>query len=535
MAEELVGPQITEHMASQLNKALDVLLVAFEDNDDLLMFSVLEALNSLGSQTITLTAAGMPSIQLASWSGVRWHLAALNELLRRGLKRVRCWNLDSLQGFLSHAGMEVFLFGLQRVGYLADVASVQRAFPTRRAVYDQGTYFDKNDADFVNAVGEFKVVLDRDWLAWFGAKMREHKARLEVVLDRSLNTAYGFSLGELDAVSACLAGLSMSHRKILKEAGVDGLSGSAHIQYVLSLLHSFSCVTDSAKPRPPFTFVIGEGDLSNALEACLGNKKKAQEWIDRLTYDPAEPDLFCSPFLRLVDWNNRVVYCVANWLFEPTPMVMESWVGKFMVEFPRDSAALAHSQLYGTLFEDYVHSRFRDAGVTNIQTRVVTKAADHAELGPFLSKLKQLKGRPKNNPDQFEVDHVIDVGPVGLLVSCKASDFAFDRRYAKGGFFYPFDLLRNTIDRDCTAAKEVEIEVEAVEAIPALKARLGLTGKPVRAAIVTTRPSPCGFPAVQRYLARQGSCPEVAVISCDQVNILTEALRTDPTMRFWKQ
>ena len=82
---------------------------------------------------------------------------------------------------------------------------------------------------------------------------------------------------------------------------------------------------------------------------------------------------------------------------------------------------------------------------------------------------------------------------------------------------------------------EVEIETEAVEAIPALKERLGLKGKPVRAAMVTTRPSPCSVPAVQRYLAREGSHPEVAIISCDKITILTEALKANPTMRFWNR
>lgn len=538
--EELLGENALKHMEARKTIALDSLISAFRNEEGSLTYSVLEAANLLGSQMVSLPADGPILFRNATWQAVRRHLNVLDTLLSKGLNMVTLWSEDAFETMSSDKLMKYFT-DLVEIGYLEDVISIQRAFPVGKVTYEGGRYRDEEDPDFASAVAGLDFSIDRNWNTWQRQAISPYSAELEKRWDLSFQEFYGFSLEELDLVNAFFAEQTKTHRDELKTIELHVPQGSTANQLVLSLIHS----SLPGHAMRQATLIWPEEDLLKGLSRILGSSDKARVWLKWLVYEPSTRDFFTRPLIRVMSLEGAVGYAPLFWLFHPAPFVMEMWFGKLLKEQPKSKAAKRQSQVYGKLFEDYVRDQFIAAGVPreNIHSNKVIRASEWgADIEPFLDRLKKKGQRAAGERAEdahhqrregFEVDHIVDLDEVALAVSCKASDFGFDYRYAQSGFFMAYDKVREVIDQDLEYASEIETEADCLNRVDKLKKYLAIEDKPVRPVLVTSRQSPIHSVGVRNYLRKGKPVPDTAVVSIGDLPAMLSYLKLNPNGSFW--
>lgn len=520
--EELIGNDVIKHMELQETSALNDLISAFYSNEGLLTCSILEATNLLGYSMVSLPPDGPIMFLNASWQAVKHHLNVLEVFLGEGLNVVTPWTEEKFLEVMASDGMIwSYLYSLWRIGYLEDKLSIQRAFPVGRVWHEGGLYYDKEDPDFASALAGMDFSIDRNWNTWHKKAISPYSTELEKHWDISFQKFYGFSLKELDLISAFFADQTKAHRQDLESKGLQIPQGPVEIQLVFSLIQA-SLKTSQT------TILWSENELLKELSELFRNADKARTWLDRLVYQPSTREFFTHPLIRVVNLNGDVLYAPLFWLFHPAPVFMDMWFGKLLKEHRKSEPAKRQSQVYGKLFEDYVRNQFTAAGVPEqkILSNKVISSSEYADVEKFLARL--------NKHGQFEIDHIIDLGEVVLAVSCKASDFGFDYIFARSGFFMAYDKVREVIDQDLQYASEIEIEAECLNSIDIIKKCLGIEGKSVRPVLITSRHSPIELVKVRQYITRNKSIPGAAMVSVADIPNLLSYLKLHPNGPFWQ-
>jgi hypothetical protein len=518
--EELNGNDVIRHMESQKNAALNELISAFRSNEGLLTTSVLEATNLLGYSMVSLPPDGPMMFLNSSWQAVKHHLNVLDAFLSKDLNVVTPWTEKIFLEIMTPDGiMWNYLYNLWRIGYLEDKITIQRTFPVGKVFYENGLYYDNEDPDFVSAVTGMDFSIDRNWNIWHQKNIKPRSQELEKYWDISFQEFYGFNLGELDLISAFFADQIKAHRQDLESKKLQIPQGTSEIQLILSLIQASLKI-------PQTTILWHESDLLKELSGLFGNGEKAQAWIDRLVYHPSTREFFTSPLIRVIKPNEGVMYAPLFWLFQPAPVLMEMWFGKLLKEHRKSESVKRQSQIYGKLFEDYVRNQFIIAGIPDgkIFSNKVISSSEYADVENFLVRL--------NKRQQFEIDHIVDLGDVVLAVSCKASDFGFDYVFARNGFFISYDKLRDVINQDLEYALEIEIEAECLNSIKTIKNSLGIESKSVRPVLITSRHSPIELTKVKEYLKSIKSIPGTAVISVGDISKILSFLKLHPNGPF---
>lgn len=249
------------------------------------------------------------------------------------------------------------------------------------------------------------------------------------------------------------------------------------------------------------------------------SEDKAKKWIEVLEYRPWA-DLRKQPLIPLKA-NGKKIYAMMYWFFAPSNMFFSAWADPIMLSGIKTAGKMRQS--YGRFFEVYVDEKLRNAKIKNLKNlggRLI-KSSDFPEIRPWLESL------PEKQTEAFQVDKILTKEDLGFVVSCKARDFAFQRKIGGRNFFFPLSEIKGQISQNKDDLKEIYLEAECIAANPNVGGWIGLKKqKYIFPILLTSRIEPLGVKDVKGYFLGDEEIKKTLVVTITEfINLLSE-----PTM-----
>lgn len=267
----------------------------------------------------------------------------------------------------------------------------------------------------------------------------------------------------------------------------------------------------------PFLY-IERGILLKNLSMAVG-KERAEKWIEVLEYKPFGDFRKC-PLIPL-KWNGKKIYALIYWIFTPSNAFFDAWTSPLMLGNTKTAGKMGQS--YGDAFELYVDEKLRNANIKNLKNlgKRKIKSSNFPGIKPCLDRLPKQK-------EGFEVDRILIKEDLCFIISCKARDFAFQRKIRGRNFFFPLSEINRQISQNEMDLKEICIESECIAVNPKVRNGIGLKKqKYIVPVLLTSRVEPLGTKDVKEYFLKDEELKRIPVITVTELIKLLEEPSND--------
>ena len=362
----------------------------------------------------------------------------------------------------------------------------------KEIVIENGKIKDLEDPKLYEAVGKWIDISssDPEWVDWYFTNHPADRQKAGKFLKNEFEEVYGLELRDL--------------------INIDEYLGRVSDQRIKSI----STVTI---PQDMYLFLhIKRKRLFHEFSKNM-SKDKAKGWIEVLEYIPWA-DLRKQPLVPLKA-NGKKIYTMMYWFFAPSNKFFDAWISPLMLGDTKTAGKMRQS--YGRVFELYVDEKLKNAkvmGFKNHGGRKI-KSSDSPEIRPYLDRLpKQTQG--------FQVDKILTKEDIAFVVSCKARDFAFQRKIGKRDFFIPLSETKEQISRNEEDLKEIYIEAECIAANPAIIKGDDIelkNQKYIVPILLTSRIEPLGVENVKGFFLEDEEIKKIPVTTIPEfINLLRE-------------
>ena len=130
---------------------------------------------------------------------------------------------------------------------------------------------------------------------------------------------------------------------------------------------------------------------------------------------------------------------------------------------------------------------------------------------PWLNKLPQKEG--------FEVDRLIKCDNVLFVISCKATDFLYDRKVVRRDIFFPRMELEQRATKNLQDMAEIHIIADCIQSCDEMRKKLNLSAGKFVSVLLTSMREPLSCPEVRSYYStrRRVKLPETHILAIPEL------------------
>lgn len=355
----------------------------------------------------------------------------------------------------------------------------------QKIIIENGEIKDLEDPKLYEILGKWidKSSSDPEWTNWYSTHYPADRHKAGKFLEKEFKEMYGLELQDLEIIYKYFEQVSKQ------------------------------CIYSLSTISLPFIH-IERKKLFKDLSKIIG-KYKAKKWIEVIEYRPWG-DFRKRPLISLKS-NGKRIYALIYWIFTPSNAFFEAWTCSLMLGGAKTAGKMRQS--YGKVFQLYVDEKLKNAeimGLKNHGGRLI-KASDFPEIRPWLDRL------PKQT-EAFQVDKILTKEDLCFVVSCKARDFAFQRKIMGRNFFFPLSEMKEQITQNEEDLNEIYVEAECIAVNPKIIDWIGLKKpKYVVPILLTSRIEPLGIKDVKEYFLKNEEIKKVPVITITElINLLKE-------------
>ncbi|MCW3129996.1 MAG: hypothetical protein N2V75_07870 [Methanophagales archaeon] len=359
----------------------------------------------------------------------------------------------------------------------------------KKIIIENGKIKDLEDPKLYKILGKWidRSSSDPEWFNWYFTYYPADRNKAGKFLKKEFKETYDLELQDLVGIDRYFEQVSKQH--------IDNLP------------------TVSLPKNIPFLY-IERKKLLKDFSKNIG-KYKAKKWIEVLEYK-AWGDFRKCPLIPLKS-NGKRIYTLIYWIFTPSNAFFDAWTSSLMLGDTQTAGKMRQS--YGKVFQLYVDEKLKNSkimGLRNLGGRLI-KSSDFPEIQPWLDKL------PKQR-EAFQVDKILTKEDLCFIVSCKARDFAFQRKIGERNFFFPLSEIKRQISQNEGDLKEIYIEAGCIAVNPKVRDWIGLKKqKYIVPILLTSRMEPLGIKDVKVYFLEDEEIKKVPVITIKElINLLKE-------------
>lgn len=476
---------------SQLKKEKESLREEIRGWEGKFLFMILWVMNSIYGPTSfkkisdTYTRCNLPFYKvILCLKGI------LDTVLEYKISRIRAPTYDEFET-ISKTSFELF-FKYSGIAPLHKKLETTQSENIDGIVIENGKIKDSEDPKLYEILGKWIDISssDPEWNNWYSTNYPADRQKAGKFLEKEFKEVYGLEFQDL--------------------IKIDRYFGDVSDQEVKNI-----STTTIPKDAFPLLHIERKGLLRDFSE--IMSEDKANKWIEVLEYR-SWADLRKQPLIPLKA-NGKKIYTMMYWFFAPSNMFFSAWADPIMLSDSRTAGKMRQS--YGRFFEVYVDEKLKNAkimGLKNHGGRLI-KSSDSPEIGPYLDRLpEQTKG--------FQVDKVLTKEDLAFVVSCKARDFAFQRKIGKRDFFFPLSETKEQISRNEKDLKEIYIEAECIATNPEI-----IKGDEIELKnqeyivpiLLTSRTEPLSIKDIKEYFLEDEEIKKIPVMTIPEfMNLLRE-------------
>jgi len=393
--------------------------------------------------------------------------------------------------------------------------------PMELVTADGDKLLDPEDPEFYAALSEVmtKLGADLSWRKWFTEQVLRPKwGKMQPLYNRAFQQYYnGLEASDFRTLESYLRSVAQNHGQRVASLQIPPLESnradvnvSQGFPQAMNVVFGILRAAIPVKKLPTFTpLQLRAQVLADLQNQMHGEKSKAQKWLEAMEYHP-EMDIFCHPLVPLAE-GNKQFYALLPWLFCPVPLCSEQWNGELFFRGPRSKWKEAISEWYGDGFRDYVADVLRGIGTVPLIEREISRTEFGDQLTPWLKRL------PLPRKEKFTPDIILQKGDTALVISCKAEDLYFDYWLLHNYLFMPASKVREAINKNVIALKEVNLWGECIARMHSVRQRLDIHAKKILPVLVTSRKEPVGSPVLRRYFSEKEATPAVPAVTTDEL------------------
>lgn len=511
---------IQRHISIMLRRAEEQLGASCKPFTAEMLFAMLEGANYICLDLVKPKEEAGFSLTVPVLEALRWFTVALDCLLRLSDGIIKAPRVESFKAIME--GLIPIVYAIGEVQYWRSVQEVHRVEPMKSVVAEGNKLLDPEEPEFYAALTEMmsRLGADLDWSGYFRKQiLRPRLDKWQLLHSQAFRQYYELEASDFATLEAYFEGVAQSHSQRVASLGVPALASnrpdigvSQGFPQAMNVVFGILQGAIPVKESPRFTpLALREQVLADLHSEMGGEREKSQKWLKALEYHPGK-DIFRHPIIPLIE-NGRQIYTLLPWIFYPAHRCGEQWDGElfFMLPKPQNKWAKAIGQWYGDGFRDYVVEMLRAMGIVDLIERGISRAKFGDQLTPWLRKL------PKVHKDEFRPDIIFQKGDMALIISCKAEDLYFDYWLLHNYLFLPASKIRETIERDMAALREVSVWGECIASMDSIRHWLGIHEKKILPILVTARKEPLGSPALRKYLAHRETIPRVPAVTAGEL------------------
>jgi len=424
---------IEDTIKSQLKKEKESLREEIRGREGKFLFMVLWVMNYIyGPASFKKVSDAYTRCNLTFYQTIVCLKGILDTVLEYKISRIRAPANDEFEtSFNSFFEICLKYFG---IAPLHKKLEIIQSGNLRKITIENGKSMDLENSKLYGVLGKWVNIsnTDPEWIDWYFTNKPADRQKAGKFLEKEFKKVYGLELQDL--------------------IDIDGYFEYVSDQYVKSI----STVT-----IPKGTLQLLHIEQRRLLQEFSNNmsKDKANRWIEVLEYRPWT-DLRKQPLIPLKA-NGKKIYTMMYWFFAPSNNFFDAWISPMMLGDTKTAGKMRQS--YGKVFELYVDEKLKNAKINGLENhgKMRIDSNNFPEIKPYLDRLPKQK-------EGFEVDRILIKENIAFVVSCKARDFAFQRKIGKRDFFIPLSETKEQISRNEEDLKEIRMEAECIAANPAI-------------------------------------------------------------------
>jgi hypothetical protein len=490
-----------------------------------MLFTVLEGANYICLDLVKLKREVNLSLTVPVLQALPWFIVSLDPLLRLTHGTIRAPNVESFKTIWER--LIVIHHAIREIHFWRCVQETHRLVPMQFVIADGDRLLDPEQPEFYVALTEVMTKLGADlgWRKWFTEQIHHPRwGQIEPLYNQAFQQYYELQASDFVTLEAYFRSVAQSHSERVTLLQIPQLeSNKLNIDLPMGFPQAMNIVLGilqgamPAEKIPRFTpLALREQVLADLQSKMRNGKEKAQKWLEVFEYHPGR-DILRHPIIPLIE-NGQRIYALLPWAFYPAQICGEQWDGElfFKLRKPQNKWAKTIGQWYGDGFRKYVVETLRAIGIVDLFIeRRISRTEFGDQLAPWLKRLSKINNKVHKN--EFRPDIILQKGDMALVISCKAEDLYFDYWLLHNYLSMPASKIRETIEKNISALKEVSVWGECIASTESIQQHLGICAKRVLPILVTSRKEPVGSPALRRYLAQREAIPAVPAVTVDEL------------------
>lgn len=512
---------VQRHISTMLQQAKEQLQASCKPFAAEMLFATLEGANYICLDLVKLNRDATFTLTIPVLEALRWFVVSLDPLLDLSGGIITAPSVASFKAILGPR-IVMFVDAIGKVQYWRRVEEVHTVKPMEFVIADGDRFLDPEEPEFYGALSEVmtKLGADLSWRKWFTDEILHSRwEEIRPLYNQAFQQYYRVEGQDFATLEAYFQSVARSHSERLAslhiprlESNKPGINVSQGFPQAMNIVFGITQGAIPVEKLPRFTPLALREQVLADLQSQLGGKKeKAQKWLETLEYHP-RTDIFRHPIIPLVE-NGVKIYALFPWTFYPAQICGEQWNGElFFLQKPRSEWADTIGEWYGNGFRDYVVEMLGEIGICGLLTeRVISTTKFGDKLTPWLKRL------PRRHTKGFTPDIILQKEDMALIISCKANDLYFDYWLVRNYLFMPASKIREAINENIAALREVSIWAECIASITSIRQDLGIQARRILPMLVTSRKESLGSPVLRRHLAQRQGIPAVPIVTVDEL------------------
>jgi hypothetical protein len=471
--------KIEETIKKQLYSEKEKFRRHIKGKENKVLFVLLQSLNYIVGNKIFVKRSGlMDNIDIPTYRLLISLKAMLDTILQKRTPTIKIVNNEEFLDIFSILRKHL------KIGVLSHTLYIQKTYPVQVINVRNGEILEaqENSSEFYTAFQGWvdAASIDSEWTNWYFNRFQEKRVKVGTLLQKEFKKTYNLELDDLTSISEYLKDISADHVKKWKW-------------------------TPSSTP---FLYIKRKKLEKEFLKHM--SQSDTQEWLKLLEYRPRR-DLYKSPLIPL-KFNGKKVYTLITWVFTPSNHFWGSWIIDMQLDNLKLSARGKWAAQYGIAFQNYVDEKLEESKlpIINLGSRKIS-LCDHPEIRLWLDKLPQKEG--------FEVDRLIKCGNTLFVISCKTTDFLYDRKVVRRGIFFPKKDLEQRVEKNLKDATEVQVITDCIKCCNKMRKKLDLSADKFEAVLLTSMKEPLSYPEVCVYYSKRKGIelPKVHIVTMSQL------------------
>ena len=479
--------KIEEIIIKQLEYEKEKFRRRIKGKESKVLFVLLQSLNYLVGNRILIERSGLiDKIDIPTYRLFISIKAMLDIILERKISTVQMVSNEEFLDIFSILNEHL------KIGLLSQMLYIQKTYPVHDIKVRNGEILEaqENSSELYQAFQRWvdAAGLDSDWINWYFSRYQEKRAKVGTLLRKEFKKTYHLELDDLTNISEYFKDISEKHVK----------------------------KTNWSVRTTPFLYIKRKELKKEFLKHM--SQRDTQKWFKLLEYRPRR-DLYKSPLIPL-NFNGKKVYTLMTWVFTPSNHFWGAWIADMLLDHLKLSARGKWADQYGKAFQSYVDEKMDESelSIINLGSRKIS-VYDHPEIRPWLDKLSQKEG--------FEVDRLIKYDNTLFVISCKATDFLYDRKVIRRDIFFPKKELEQRMAKNLQDMTEIHVIIDCIQCCNKMRRELNLFADKFEAVLLTSMKEPLSCPEVSSYYSkiRGIGLPKVHIVTTSQFIELVRNVR----------